>query len=379
VASAVEGLSPEAVSVLDARGTLLNRPHHDLNGDQSAEATLEYRQKIENDLLAKVNATLEPLLGADKFKAGVSVDCDFTTGEQSEETVDPTKSVMLTSQKTEEQSGANLASGQPGTASTLRPTSRPGSGGNGLTRRSENMTFQSSRVVRRVTIPEGTIKRLSISVLVDHTVRFEGQGAKMRRVVSPPSGETLKAIHDLVAAATGFSTERGDQLVIEALPFETTVNYQPEPAAPAGKAVDRKVPQWLRPYFEDSTTMLIAGAVGACVVLLALMAAVLLVRGKKATASSPDAIAGAAAGTKAISQADIKNQIEAQMAEQEALQAAMQQQKETELLNSLKIPVATTKKAEVLIKRLQANITKDVEGTANVVRTLLNEADRSTK
>jgi flagellar M-ring protein FliF len=377
VASAVEGLTPEAVTVLDMRGNLLNRPHHDLNGDPSSEATLEYRQKIESDLLTKVNATLEPLLGADKFKAGISVDCDFTSGEQSEETVDPTKSVMVTSQKTEEQSGTNLASGQPGTASNLpRPTSRPGSGGSGLTRRTENIAFQSSRVVRRVTIPQGSIKRMSISVLVDHTVRYEGQGAKMRRIVTPPAPETLKAIHDLVAAATGFSTERGDQLVIEALPFETTVNFQPEPAAPVGKVVDTRVPQWLRPYFQDFTTLLVAGVAAGAVLLFVLMA-MLLFKRKKVEAGSPAEIAAAEA--KAISSADVKSQLEAQLAEQEALNAALQKQKDAEILSSLKIPVTTTKKAEVLIKHLQQNVAKDAEGTTNVLRTWLNEGERSAK
>ena len=87
VASAVEGLSPDAVSVLDMNGNLLGRPKPPggLDGPESSEAALEYRHKVEADLLAKINSTLEPLLGAGKFRAGVSVDCDFTGGEQSEE------------------------------------------------------------------------------------------------------------------------------------------------------------------------------------------------------------------------------------------------------------------------------------------------------
>src|SRR5713226_718091 len=102
VASAVEGLGPEAVSVLDMQGNLLNRPRKLLEAGESSEATLEYRQKLEADLLSKINATLEPLLGPNKFRAGVLVDCDFTSGEQSEETFDPTRSVMSSSEKTED-------------------------------------------------------------------------------------------------------------------------------------------------------------------------------------------------------------------------------------------------------------------------------------
>ncbi len=65
VSSAVEGLTPEAVSVVDMSGNLLSRPRHEgLNdGTQITEAGLEYRQAIEHDVAAKINSTLEPLLG----------------------------------------------------------------------------------------------------------------------------------------------------------------------------------------------------------------------------------------------------------------------------------------------------------------------------
>src|SRR5579862_966933 len=68
-ASAVDGLLPEAVSVVDMRGNLLNRARRASSPDdpQPSEEALEYRQKLEHDLLLKINNTLEPLLGADKF------------------------------------------------------------------------------------------------------------------------------------------------------------------------------------------------------------------------------------------------------------------------------------------------------------------------
>ena len=229
-ASAVDGLAPEAVSVVDMRGNLLNRARKPLSSDDAepSEAALDYRQKIEHDLLAKMNSTLEPLLGADKFRATASVECDFTSADQSEETFDPNKSVMVTSQKTEDISGGSLAAGIPGTASNLpRPTSRPATGASGVTRRTENITYQSSHTVRHVRQPQGAVKRLSVSLLVDSDVRWEGSGAKAKRIVEPPSAEKLKAIHDLVAGVIGFSAERGDQLVVETLPFESTLNPEP--------------------------------------------------------------------------------------------------------------------------------------------------------
>ena len=112
VSSAVEGLAPESVSVVDMSGNLLSRPRREglPDGTQITEAALEYRQAIEHDLAVKINSTLEPLLGADKFRTGVSADIDMTSGEQSEETFDPTKSVMVSSQKTEDSSGTTRSS-----------------------------------------------------------------------------------------------------------------------------------------------------------------------------------------------------------------------------------------------------------------------------
>src|SRR5258708_3171568 len=105
----------------------LVRPHKDsaeAGGDQ-AEADLEYRQKMERDLVLKIGSTLEPLLGAEKFRAGASVEVDFTSADQSEETFDPSRSAMVTAQKTEDVSGATLQAGIPGTASNLpRPQRR---------------------------------------------------------------------------------------------------------------------------------------------------------------------------------------------------------------------------------------------------------------
>jgi flagellar M-ring protein FliF len=377
VASAVEGLGPEAVSVLDMNGNLLNRPRATQSDDQPSEATIEYRQKLESDLLAKVNATLEPLLGADKFKAGVSVDCDFTSGEQSEESVDPNKSVMLTSQKTEEQSGGNLASGQPGTASALpRPTSRPGSSGSsGVSRRSENLSFLSSRVVRHIKLPQGVIKRLSISVLVDHIVHMEGKGSKAKRVLSPPPPETMKAIHDLVAAATGFSVERGDQFVLEALPFESTTNFQPEPQF-APVAPDSRVPKPLQPFVRDLNTLLVYAAIAVVGLVLLGAVMVLLMRMiKSSSAESKKAIA-APEGEKAHTGEEVGARIEAALAGQQERQRALQLEQENAVLNSLAIPIATTKKAEVLIKHLRDNIAKDVESTANVFRSWMSDAGK---
>ena len=248
VASAVEGLNPDAVSVVDMDGTLLSRPKKTAAGDGSeiTSESLEMRQQIEKNLVAKINETLEPLLGAQGFRAGASVDVDLTSGEQQEETLDPERSVMVSSQKTEDVSGRASSSGIPGTASNLPPQQASSSekGTNSTSRRNENVTYQTSRVIRHTKIPQGMVRRMSLAVLVNQSVRWEGDGAAQRRVLTPPSTETLKTIKDLIAGVTGFNEQRGDQLIVETLPFESSLNAEPpNPAKPAPAPAAK--PKWL--------------------------------------------------------------------------------------------------------------------------------------
>lgn len=243
VASAVEGLSPDSVSVLDMRGNLLGRPKEKsiIDGAEPSDALIEYKQQIEKNLLAKANATLEPLLGSERFRAAVVADCDFSSGEQSEEILDPERSVMTSEQRTKESSSVASAAGLPGTASNLpRATPRPGSN-TGISKETMSASYQTTRTIKRTRTPQGAIKRLSASVLVDQAVRWEGTGRNARRVLIPPSPETLSRISQVVSAALGIQPERGDKLVVETLPFEATLNLEPPPdqAPPA-------VPEWKR-------------------------------------------------------------------------------------------------------------------------------------
>lgn len=382
VASAVEGLAPESVSVLDMSGNLLNRARRaSLDSEQGSEAALEFRQQIEKDLVAKINATLDPLLGPEKFRAGVSVECDFSGGEQSEETFDPTRSVMASSQKTEDVSGSALAAGVPGTASALpRPVSRPGAGGLGVQRRTENIAYQSSRVVRRVRLPQGTVKRMSVALLLDQGVRWEGAGAKAKKIVEPPAPEKVKVIRDLVAAATGLSAERGDQLIVETLPFESTLaaGEPPAPVPPASKGpAPLGLPSWLEQLAQKYNPLLLAGvAAGVLLTLLGGVAILFLRRRKKKARAVSVAGVLAAPGAPAIegpSAVETAGQkLEAKLAEQEALK----QQLEAEALNSFKLPQVVTKKTEVLSKYLVDVAKKDPMTAAQILRTWLSEGER---
>ena len=236
VASAVEGLTPELVSVLDMSGNLLSKPHKKSgDGGEPSEAALDYKHQIEKDLATKVESTLEPLLGEGRFRVGVTADCDFTTSEQSEEVFDPTKSVMATSQKSEDVvGGSSQNAGVPGTSSNLpRAVPRAVTPAAGSSRRTENTSFETSKMVRHLKVPQGAIKRISASLLLDQEVHWEGQGKNRKRVIVPPTPEQIKKINDIVAGVLGLDTQRGDRLVVESLPFEQTLLAEaaPDPAA----------------------------------------------------------------------------------------------------------------------------------------------------
>jgi flagellar M-ring protein FliF len=378
VASAVEGLSPDAVSVLDMNGNLLGRPKApaSLDGQEASGAVLEYRHNVETDLLTKINATLEPLLGANKFKAGVSVECDFSGGEQSEEIFDPARSVMVSSQRTEDSSGSASANGVPGTASTLpRPTSRPGSATGKISRVTENTVYQSTRTVKKMRLPAGALRKMSLAVLVDQEVKWEKDKTGFQRVLVPPSPEKLKIIHDLVAGVTGYSAERGDQLVIETLPFETTLLLEP-PQQPGTTGSQKPVLPLGLPFKLDSKTLMTGGGALAGVIVLLFAGAMLLRSRKKTKADSVTGPVELPAGGRqgaiaALTGSDVDSQIESQLAEREALQHKL----DAQALAVLKLTPVITKKAEVLAKHLRDKVSSEPEMSARVLRGWIREED----
>jgi flagellar M-ring protein FliF len=368
-ASAVPGLSADQVSLVDTGGNLLNRPRANAVGDGSAatEATLDYRKSVEQDLQTKIAATLEPLLGADHFRTGVSADVDITSADQSEELFDPNKSVMVTSQHTQDGPALPSASGVPGTPSNLpRPTSRPASGSSNYSRSTENISYRTSRVVKHTRLPQGGVKRLSLSVLVDHTLRWEGS----KRVIEPPSAEKLKVIKDLVTAAAGLDTNRGDQLVVEAFPFESTLMAEPvnlnPPVAAAPPPSRFAMPAWLEKVKGRNLYALIGVGVGA---VMALVAGFVVLRRRSRERRRKVEMAAAAAleagKAKQITPEELEREMEDKLAER-TLESARQ---EAEALMALKIPVVKTKKTEVLTKHIAAEAKKNPGLQAQVVRT----------
>jgi flagellar M-ring protein FliF len=233
----------------------------------------------------------------------------------------------------------------------------------GVSRRTESIAYQTTRTVRHTRLPQGAIRRLSLAVLVDQAVRWEGAGAKRKRVLVPPAPETLKAIHDLVAGITGFTPDRGDQLIVEAMPFESTLHPEtetglvapPAPPSPAG----RPLPPWLEALRDPK----ISGAVAGGALVLIAVVVFLMRRKRPASASNLAALeSGAAAPT-------LEERMQAQLAEHARLEERLEQ----EALSSIKAPRVTSKKAEVLAKQIKEISKNDAAAGAHVLREWISE------
>src|SRR5258708_29711230 len=146
------------------------------------------------------------------------------------------------------------------------------------------------------------------------------------RIVEPPSAQKLKSIHDLVAGVIGFSAERGDQLVVECLPFEATLNPEQLPEAP--KPVAPVATLSLDQIFKNKFVPIALGS--GVLMTLIVMGTALKLRSKKiaVTAEINDQISSIEKKGE-----NLAKQIEAQLAEQ----ATIREKQESDALNALKI------------------------------------------
>ena len=230
VASAVDNLKPENVTLINADGGI---PILARGGSTSRPG---YWGEFEVALAHKVVATLEPIVGPGKARANVTVEYDLATSDSTSEIYDPNGAVVLTSQISEERVGETDAEGAPGTASnvpgkqaTPAPKTPPPADSESQGTHTESKTFAASRTVRHTVQPAGTLKRIAAAVLVDDvtdTKDDNGQKVETRRKRTP---EEMKQIQDLVAAAIGVDVTRGDKVAVENLSFQA---LPLEPLAP---------------------------------------------------------------------------------------------------------------------------------------------------
>jgi flagellar M-ring protein FliF len=225
VASAVPSLVLDKVSIVDDRGNLLARGKDSLESKDNSQtqqytAQREYEQRISK----AIEALLDRTLGLNKTRAEVSVEMDFDQVSSTSVQFDPDGQVVK-SQITNEE-GANSHENSASTDSVSIQNSLPASDNPSATAGSqnrnqtsnieENINYEISNTTKTYVKEVGTIKRLSIAVMVDGNYKKKDDGTQEYQ---PLPEEELKKLKELVKTATGYKEERGDVISLVNLKF----------------------------------------------------------------------------------------------------------------------------------------------------------------
>ncbi len=214
VASAVDGLAPAQVVLVDASGHLPLGPK---TGEQMRLGT-------EEALEAKLMDTLEPVVGAGNVRASVTVDYNPKTTEETDDTYDPNQTVALSMQRTEQSAGSQpVAAGVPGTASNA-PNSQakpvyPPQETPPQTAKTESGTYAASHKVLHTLEQPGHLRRVTAAILVNDRLVHPASG-KSPAVWQHLNAAEMQNLTALAQAAVGFDGTRGDLVTVENLPFE---------------------------------------------------------------------------------------------------------------------------------------------------------------
>jgi len=210
VASAVAGLTPEDVSVIDAEGGLIG------SAEEAPENAPDTRTEA---LRERAQRLLEARVGPGNAVVEVALDTETRTEAIRERRFDPDSRVAISTDTEETTSTSSDAGGGVTVASNVPD----GDAGGENTSQSqsndtrERVNYEVSTTEREITQGPGAIRRLTVAVLVNGTLAPDATGTP---VFQPRPQEELDALAELVSAAVGVNPERGDVLTIKTMQFE---------------------------------------------------------------------------------------------------------------------------------------------------------------
>jgi flagellar M-ring protein FliF len=247
VASSVPNMKAANVSVVDQSGNLLSQQSPNLGMNMSLKQ-LEYTRNIEQTLAARIQDLLSPLVGSKGVRAQVTAEVDFTKQEQTRENFNPDPEAVRSSQEIRERNKAAGPEGIPGALTNQPPQAGiapeedyPGkdkNGGLAKDLQSEKITknYEIDRTITHSQSQVGTLKRLSVAVVVDDRVKTNEEGALQRM---PLTEEELARFKNLVRDAVGVDEARGDNLSL------VNISFQSEAEEDVG------LPIWQQAWFWD--------------------------------------------------------------------------------------------------------------------------------
>jgi flagellar M-ring protein FliF len=266
IATAVNGLKPERVSVIDESGKLLAdgaAPDNPLGGASSDERKLAY----ENRLRSEVETIVSSVVGPGHARVQINADFDVNRITQTSDKFDPEGRVVRSSQTREEQSATNDNKEGSVSVGTELPGGRQqaegATKGDQSRKTEEIVNYEISRTTKTEVIEAGRVNRISAAVLVDGNYTKNDKG---ELAYQPRPKEEIDRIAALVRSAIGFDAKRGDQVEVVNLRFaETTPSPINEPTG------------WMS-YLQFTKDDIMRGAELGVMVVLGLVVMLMVVR-----------------------------------------------------------------------------------------------------
>jgi flagellar M-ring protein FliF len=224
VASAVQGLEPDRVTVTNSNGRLLNSGSQ---GAESARSRKEYEleKKRESAYLDKIDSILIPVLGLGNYTAQADVTMDFTSVEQTQRSYNPDLPAIRSEMIVEDNSIGGVIAGIPGALTNQPPldSNIPERANGSLTQQTpgrnhkeETRNYELDTTVSHTKQQVGMIRRLSVSVALDYVTSTAADGSES---VAPRAQAELLDIRRLLQGGIGFNVTRGDSLEVVSIPF----------------------------------------------------------------------------------------------------------------------------------------------------------------
>ena len=228
VANSVEGLRPNFVTVVDNLGNTLSENVEDDSLVGLSTTQLAARRNLEQYLSKKTESLLEKVLGPGQALVRVSAEVNYDTITRTEEKYDPEGQVIRTQTKNDENNNSStsspnseavgLSANTPPEPGLTNLSSNPVS--TTVTRKTTATTeYDNAKTISNILQSAGGIRHLSAAVTVAAKVEGSGEAAK---IVSRSTDE-LEKLRRIVQSALGADLTRGDQIVLEEMPFNDRV------------------------------------------------------------------------------------------------------------------------------------------------------------
>ncbi|MBV1877515.1 MAG: flagellar M-ring protein FliF [Pseudomonadales bacterium] len=222
VASGVPEMSRENVSVVDQSGNLLSEMESD-SGIGETEKQFEFAQKVEQEMIQKVQNILRPIMGETRFDAQVAAEVDFTWVEETQEMFNPDLPAIRSEKKSEDIRSGVGEGGIPGALSNQPPgpvlipenAANVEEGENAATlrqRRESTRNYELDRNISYTRHSVGQVARLTIAVVIDDQLLLNAETGEFESV--PWDEASLARLSQLIQSAVGFNQSRGDQVTV---------------------------------------------------------------------------------------------------------------------------------------------------------------------